>query len=83
MSVPNPDSTRHVRAVCGAVAVNDWLALRRVLHPYLHFTDERGRTTGGRLKVIAPMREIDVLGPPVDIELRDGQVYRWRVPPSR
>jgi hypothetical protein len=77
MSALDPNSTRHVDAVCGAVAGNDWLALRRVLHPYLHFTDDRGRTTRGRLKVIALMREIEVLSPPDDIELREGRVYRW------
>jgi hypothetical protein len=77
MSALESDFTRHVDAVCGAVAGNDWLALRRVLHPYLRFTDDRGRTTRGRLKVTALIREIEVLDPPEDIELRDGQVYRW------
>ena len=66
--------------VIGAVAGDDWVALRRVLHPYLRFTDEQGRTTRGRTKVIALLRMVETLDPPTEVELRDGQVYRWCCP---
>ena len=66
--------------VVGAVASDDWAVLRRVLHPYLRFTDERGRTTRGRTKVIALLRMSEVLERPTEVELRDGQVYRWVCP---
>ena len=66
--------------VIGAVAGDEWAVLRRVLHPYLHFTDEHGRTTRGRTKVIALLRMVETLDPPIEVELRDGQVYRWCCP---
>jgi len=69
-----------VTTVIGAVAGDEWAVLRRVLHPYLHFTDEAGRTTRGRTKVIALLRTVETLDPPTEVELRDGQVYRWCCP---
>ena len=66
--------------VIGAVAGDEWAVLRRVLHPYLHFTDEAGRTTRGRTKVIALLRMVETLDPPTEVELREGQVYRWCCP---
>ena len=66
--------------VIGAVAGDEWAVLRRVLHPYLHFTDEHGRTTRGRAKVIALLRMVETLDAPTEVELRDGQVYRWCCP---
>ena len=66
--------------VVGADAGDEWAVLRRVLHPYLHFTDEAGRTTRGRTKVIALLRTVETLDPPTEVELRDGQVYRWCCP---
>jgi len=69
-----------VTTVIGAVAGDEWAVLRRVLHPYLHFTDEHGRTTRGRTKVIALLRMVETLDPPIEVELRDGQVYRWCCP---
>ncbi|MEP6649437.1 MAG: hypothetical protein ABJA74_05925 [Lapillicoccus sp.] len=66
--------------VIGAVAGDDWVVLRRVLHPYLRFTDEHGRTTRGRTKVIALLRMTETLEPPTEIALRDGQVYSWCCP---
>jgi len=69
-----------VTTVVGAVAGDDWAVLRRVLHPYLRFTDEQGRTTRGRTKVIALLRMVETLDAPIEVELRDGQVYRWCCP---
>ena len=33
--------------VIGAVAGDDWVALRRVLHPYLRFTDDTAGPPAG------------------------------------
>jgi hypothetical protein len=66
----------------GAVAGEEWVVLRRVLHPYLRFTDERGRTTRGRTKVIALLRMTERLETPAEVRLRDGQVYLWVCPSS-
>jgi hypothetical protein len=49
--------------------------LRRVVHPYLRFTDEHGRTTRGRTKVIAVLRMTERLETPEEVRLRGGQVY--------
>jgi hypothetical protein len=65
-----------VRAVLDGVARRDWSLVRRVLHPYLHWT-EGGATTRGRTKVLALLAERDSIDPPALHEVRDGQIYRW------
>jgi len=62
-----------------AIAAGDWKAVRSLLHPYLHWTDSDGRTFRGRSKVLAMLEQ--AVQPPAEarsIELRDGQIYRWR-----
>jgi hypothetical protein len=71
-----------VTTVIRAVAGDDWVVLRRVLHPYLRFRDEYGRTTRGRTKVISLLRTTERLETPTEIQLRDGQVYLWCCPIS-
>jgi limonene-1,2-epoxide hydrolase len=79
---PEPVDERYVTTVIRAVAGDDWAVLRRVLHPYLRFTDENGRTTRGRTKVIALLRMTERLETPTEIVLRDGQIYFWCCPAS-
>jgi limonene-1,2-epoxide hydrolase len=76
------DCERHVTAVCGAVAGDDWVALRRVLHPAVRFTDPQRRTTRGRTKVIALLRTLESLDEPDVVELRDGRVGVWTCTPE-
>ena len=53
-----------------------WDELRPLLHPYLHFTD--GATTlRGRNQVLRHLADHPTPRPPTDVEVRDGQVYRW------
>jgi hypothetical protein len=80
--LPDPSTERHVTTVISAVAGDEWVVLRRVLHPYLRFTAERGRTTRGRTKVIALLRMTERLETPAEVRLRDGQVYLWVCPSS-
>jgi hypothetical protein len=80
--LPDSSTERHVKTVISAVAGDEWVVLRRVLHPYLRFTDERGRTTRGRTKVIALLRMTERLEMPTEVRLRDGQVYLWVCPSS-
>jgi hypothetical protein len=61
-----------------AVAHRDWVTLRAILHPYLHWT-EGSVTIRGRTKVLAHLAEHPVSDRPRSYELRDGQVYRWTV----
>ena len=65
-----------VRAVLDGAERRDWSLVRRVLHPYLHWT-ENETTTRGRTKVLALLADRDSVDPPVFVEVRDGQIYRW------
>lgn len=54
----------------------DWETLRRLLHPYLRWTED-GTTIRGRRNVLARLQDSNRLPAPRSIELRDDQVYRW------
>lgn len=73
MSVPEHDLVRQVMA---AVAAGDAAGARLALHPYLHWTED-GRTTRGRSRVLALLADRAALSEPAEVELRDGQIYRW------
>ncbi len=49
--------------------------LRPLLHPYVHFSDG-AVSLRGRSQVLAWFREHRVK-PPTEVEVRDGQIYRW------
>jgi hypothetical protein len=66
----------HVRVVLRAIEEPDPDTLKRVLHPYLHWT-ENGRTVRGRNTVMALLADRRYLAPPASIEVRGDQVYRW------
>ena len=60
----------------------EWGEVRQLLHPYLHFADDRadggaGVHLKGRNQVLAYLREHPTPRPPSSVEVRDGQVYRW------
>jgi hypothetical protein len=65
-----------VQEALAAIGRQDWDAVKRVLHPYLHWTDADG-TLRGRTKVLAHLAGRPAPAPPADYELRDGQIYRW------
>jgi hypothetical protein len=80
----NPAVDEIVRAALDAVTDRDWDTVRRVLHPYLHWTLTDGRTLRGRNQVIAMLECGGTLAAPARVELRDGQIYRWHSgPPAR
>ena len=54
-----------------------WRDVEPLLHPYLHF-DDRGAVLRGRTKVIEHLTGRPTPKPPTEVEVRDGQVYRWR-----
>jgi hypothetical protein len=72
---PVSDVTSAVRA---AVRDRDGEALRLLLHPYLHWTMPDGTVLHGRRHVLAMLEDADPPAEPAEVELRDGQVYRWR-----
>ena len=62
-----------------AIVKGDWKAVKSLLHPYLHWTDSDGATFRGRSKVLAMLEQAaHVPAEAQSIELRDGQIYRWR-----
>ncbi len=62
-----------------AVAEGDEEALRRLLHPYLHWTRPDGSVVRGRRHVLALLAGAGSVERPSSCALRDGQVYRWVV----
>jgi hypothetical protein len=63
-----------------AMLTRDWDGLRRLLHPYLHWTTSDGTRIRGRVTVIERLRHAAPPAAPDAVELRDGQIYRWREP---
>ena len=61
-----------------AIQRRDWAQLKRVLHPYVRWT-ENDATLRGRTNVLAHLAARPVAHPPTSYELRDGQIYRWRI----
>ena len=62
-----------------AMVNGDWDGLRLLLHPYLHWTDSQGSTVRGRNSVMAMLERAGTApARPSSVELRDGQIYRWR-----
>jgi hypothetical protein len=66
-----------VSGVLDAIERRDWERLRRLLHPYVHWTTAIEEQLRGRNNVIAQLERDPPPGPPAFHELRDGQVYRW------
>ena len=69
-----------VPAVCDvldAIERRDWERLKRLLHPYVHWTTALEEQLRGRDVVIAQLAKDPPPAPPAYHELRDGQVYRW------
>jgi uncharacterized protein DUF4440 len=65
--------------VHAALVAGDWDTVRALLHPYLHWTDAHGSTLRGRTKVMAMLEQAtEAPARATSIELRDGQIYRWR-----
>ena len=68
-----------VEEVLDALDRRDAGAVRLLLHPYLHWTED-GRTVRGRNRVLERLTAGPVPAPPASYELRDGQIYRWIAP---
>ncbi len=71
-----PDQPVPAAAAWAAMEAGEWGEVRGLLHPYLRFTD-RGLTLTGRRHVLAHLREHPTPRPPREVEVRDGQIYRW------
>lgn len=81
MTVPRmlhhlPDLPPPTAAAWRALEDHDWVELRPLLHPYLHWQD-RDVTLRGRVQVLAHLAEQSRPRPPTEVEIRDDQIYRW------
>ncbi|WP_223163529.1 MmcQ/YjbR family DNA-binding protein [Nocardioides humilatus] len=68
-----PAPAAEVWSLIDAGATTDAVPL---LHPYLHWHD-RDVALRGRNNVLAHLREHPAPKPPREVEVRDGQIYRW------
>jgi hypothetical protein len=67
------------KRVHAAIVAGDWKVVKSHLHPYLQWTDSDGIDLLGRSRVLAMLEQAAHLPAEAQsIELRDGQIYRWR-----
>ena len=71
-----PEQPAPTAAAWAAMDAGEWAALRPLLHPYLRWVDGQV-SLRGRTKVLAHLRDGPTPRPPREVEVRDGQVYRW------
>jgi hypothetical protein len=72
-----PDMPAPTAAAWSVVDAGEWADLRPLLHPYVHFEDGHVRLRG-RSSLLAHLQAHPTPRPPTEVEVRDGQVYRWR-----
>ena len=71
-----PEMPAPTAAAWAAMDRGEWGELRPLLHPYLHF-DDGGTSLRGRSNVLQHLPSVPTPRPPREVEIRDGQVYRW------
>jgi hypothetical protein len=72
-----PDLPAPTARVWDLVERQEWHDARPLLHPYLRF-DDAEVSVRGRNQVLDHLRNHPTPKPPSEVEIRDGQVYRWR-----
>ncbi|HCB02823.1 MAG TPA: hypothetical protein DEQ43_00900 [Nocardioides bacterium] len=63
-------------AVWAAIDAQEWGELRPLLHPYLHWRDGE-LALRGRTNVLRHLQQVPTPKPATEVEVRDGQIYRW------
>jgi hypothetical protein len=71
-----PEQPAPTAAAWAALDAGEWGELRPLLHPCLHWRDGPV-TLRGRSKVLAHLQSHPTPRPPRQVEIRDGQIYRW------
>jgi hypothetical protein len=72
-----PDLAAPAARAWDLIERREWHDVRPLLHPYLRFEDG-GVSVRGRTKVLEHLAGRPTPRPPREVEIRDGQVYRWR-----
>ncbi len=71
-----PEQPEPTAAAWAAMDTGEWGELRPLLHPYLHWSDG-DVALRGRSNVLEHLQAHPTPKPPREVEIRDGQVYRW------
>ena len=71
-----PELPTPTAAAWAPMDAGEWGELRPLLHPYLHCTTAHRRSADAS-KVLAHLHHLADRKPPREVEIRDGQVYRW------
>jgi hypothetical protein len=71
-----PEMAPPTAAAWNAMDAGEWDRLQPLLHPYLTFADGPVRLRGRR-GVLEHLRTHPTPRPPSEVEVRDGQIYRW------
>ena len=71
-----PEMPTPTAAAWAAMDLGEWDELRGLLHPHLHF-DDGSTSIRGRSTLLEHLRDSPTPRPPRNVEIRDGQVYRW------
>lgn len=72
-----PDLPAPAARVWDLVEKQQWSDVRDLLHPALHF-DDGDVSLDGRRAVLDQLRHRPPTRPPVEVEVRDGLLLRWR-----
>jgi hypothetical protein len=71
-----PELPEPTAAAWAAMDAGEWGELRPLLHPYLHWADA-DVSLRGRSNVLEHLQSHPTPRPPREVEIRDGQIYRW------
>ena len=71
-----PEQQRPTAAAWAAIDAGEWGELRPLLHPYLYWHDG-AVALRGRSRVLAHLQQVPTPRPPTEVEVREGQIYRW------
>ena len=71
-----PELPAPAAAAWAAIDAGEWGELRPLLHPYLHWRDGEVALRG-RTNVLRHLQQVPTPRPPTEVEVREGQVYRW------
>jgi hypothetical protein len=72
-----PEMPAPTAQVWDLVEKQEWHDVRPLLHPHLRF-DDADVSLRGRSRVLDHLESHPTPKPPTEVEVRDGQVYRWR-----
>jgi hypothetical protein len=71
-----PELPAPAAAAWAAIDAGEWGELRPLLHPHVRW-HAGGEELRGRTNVLRHLQEVPTPKPPTEVEVRDGQIYRW------